>query len=184
MIPVHKGMNKKHDRMKIRRFFGLFFLVVLGAFGAVFIYARFFQPGSTVVQVPVESKVRYVNLPVAPDGQVLDFTKAVGRSIDAVVHVKTKAFREYAVNPLYEFFFGEQPGGEPAPILGFGSGVIISDEGYIVTNNHVIEGSDEILVVLNDRREFDAKLIGTDPTTDIALLKIEGQEWEFWDFGD
>lgn len=184
MIPVHKGMNKKHDRMKIRRFFGLFFLVVLGAFGAVFIYARFFQPGSTVVQVPVESKVRYVNLPVAPDGQVLDFTKAVGRSIDAVVHVKTKAFREYAVNPLYEFFFGEQPGGEPAPILGFGSGVIISDEGYIVTNNHVIEGSDEILVVLNDRREFDAKLIGTDPTTDIALLRIEGKDLENLDFGD
>jgi len=162
----------------------LFALVILGALAAVYIYARFFQPESTVVEVPVENKVRYVNLPVSGEGQVLDFTKAVNRSIDAVVHVKTKVFREYAVNPLYEFFFGEQPGGEPAPILGFGSGVIISDKGYIVTNNHVIEGSDEIRVVLNDRREFDAKLIGTDPTTDIALLKIEGDDLEHLNFGN
>ena len=162
----------------------MFALVILGALAAVYIYARFFQPESTVVEVPVENKVRYVNLPVSGEGQVLDFTKAVNRSIDAVVHVKTKVFREYAVNPLYEFFFGEQPGGEPAPILGFGSGVIISDKGYIVTNNHVIEGSDEIRVVLNDRREFDAKLIGTDPTTDIALLKIEGDDLEHLNFGN
>jgi serine protease Do len=170
--------------MKVRKFFGLFALVVLGALAAVFVYARFFQPEATVVQVPVENKVRYVSLPVSGEGQVLDFTQAVGRSINAVVHVKTKEFRQYAVNPLYEFFFGEQPREEVVPVLGFGSGVIISDKGYIVTNNHVIERSDEIQVVLNDRREFDAKLIGSDPTTDIALLKIEGDNLEYLNFGD
>ncbi|HER10057.1 MAG TPA: Do family serine endopeptidase [Bacteroides sp.] len=170
--------------MKASRFFGLFALVMAGALAAVLIYARYFQPESTVVEVPVEQKMRYVSLPVSAEGQVLDFTKAVAGSINAVVHVKTKVFREYAVNPLYEFFFGEQPRGQLAPILGFGSGVILSDEGYIVTNNHVIEGSDEIEVVLNDRREFSAKLIGADPTTDIALLKIDAKDLEYLNFGD
>ncbi len=159
--------------MKMRRLFGLFAVTALGAMGAVFVYARFFQPETTIVEVPVENKIRYVNLPGSAEGASMDFTQAVDQSIDAVVHVKTKVFREYAINPLYEFFFGEQPKGEPTPILGFGSGVIISNKGYIVTNNHVIEGSDEIVVVLNDKREFNAELIGADPTTDIALLKVE-----------
>jgi len=170
--------------MNIKRYIGLFVLVVAGAVAAVFIYARYFQPESRVVEVPAEPRMRYVNLPVSAEGQVLDFTGAVNRSINAVVHVKTKEFREYAVNPFYEFFFGEQPRTERTPILGFGSGVIITETGYIVTNNHVIERSDEIQVVLNDRREFDAKLIGTDPTTDIALLKIEGDDLKKLEFGD
>jgi Do/DeqQ family serine protease len=101
-----------------------------------------------------------------------------------VVHVKTKEFREYAVNPLYEWFFGEQPRGEAPPVLGYGSGVIISTKGYIVTNNHVIEDSDEIEVVLNDKRTYDAKLIGSDPNTDIALLQIEADDLSTIDFGN
>lgn len=170
--------------MKAKRFFGLFVVVVLGALVAVIVYAKVFQQGAKYVEVPVEPKARYVNLPTAADGQVVDFTRAVELSIDAVVHVKTKEFREYAVNPLYEFFFGDQPQGEPPPILGFGSGVIISDKGYIVTNNHVITGSDEILVVLNDKREFNAELMGADPTTDIALLKITGEKLTHLQFGN
>jgi Do/DeqQ family serine protease len=170
--------------MKAKRFFGLFVVVVLGALVAVIVYAKVFQQGTKIVEVPVEPKARYVNLPTAADGEVVNFTRAVEQSIDAVVHVKTKEFREYAVNPLYEFFFGDQPQGEPPPILGFGSGVIISDKGYIVTNNHVITGSDEILVVLNDKREFNAELMGADPTTDIALLKITGEKLTHLKFGN
>ncbi|MEN8228299.1 MAG: Do family serine endopeptidase [Bacteroidota bacterium] len=170
--------------MKARRFFGLLTVTVLGAVLAVIVYARLFQPDSTVVEVPVENKVRYVNLPDSRGGEVLDFTMAVEQSIDAVVHVKTKAFREQAINPLYEFFFGDQPTGEPKPLLGFGSGVIFSNKGYIVTNNHVIEGSDEIAVVLNDKREYNAALIGADPTTDIALLKVEAEGLSHLNFGD
>ncbi len=170
--------------MKARRFLGLFAVTILGALVAVFVYARFFQPEAAVVEVPVENKMKYVNLPGPTGGETLDFTQVVGQSIDAVVHVKTKAFREYAVNPLYEFFFGEQPKGEAPPVLGFGSGVIISSKGYIVTNNHVIEGSDEIVVVLNDKREYDAELIGSDPNTDIALLKVEADGLSHLDFGD
>ncbi len=179
-----KVLIKKYIKMKVKRYIGLFVMIALGAIIAVFIYARFIHSEPTVVEVPVENKMRYVNLPVAADGNSLDFTVAVARSIDAVVHVKTKVFREYAVNPLYEFFFGEQPHGEPAPILGFGSGVIISDKGYIVTNNHVIEGSDEIVVALNDKREYSARLIGADPTTDIALLKVDQEGLANLEFGD
>jgi len=170
--------------MKARRVLGIFAVAVLGAMAAVMIYAKFVQPKTTIVEVPVEDKVRYVNLPGVQSGSSLDFTGAVSQSIDAVVHVKTKMFREYAVNPLYEFFFGEQDRSEPAPILGFGSGVIISKQGYIVTNNHVIDGSDEIVVVLNDKREFTAKLIGADPTTGIALLQIDQEGLSYLSFGD
>ena len=170
--------------MKGRRVFGLLTVAVLGALLAVIIYARFFQPEPAVVEIPAENKIRYANLPVAESGQTLDFTGAVAQSIDAVVHVKTKEFREYSSNPLYEFFFGEQPGTNLRPILGFGSGVIISSKGHIVTNNHVIRGSDEIVVVLNDRREFNAELIGTDPSSDIALLKIEEEGLPYLSFGN
>jgi len=170
--------------MKVRRFFGLFTIVVLGALVAVIAYTRLFQQETKLVELPVENKMRYVNLPVTSQGQVLDFTKAVSQSINAVVHVKTKVFREYAANPLYEFFFGEQPQGEPAPIMGFGSGVVLSEDGYIVTNNHVIEGSDEVVVVLEDKREFDAELVGSDPTTDIALLKVNAEDMDYLPFGN
>ncbi|MFO7668994.1 MAG: Do family serine endopeptidase [Bacteroidales bacterium] len=170
--------------MKARRILGLFTVALGGALIAVAIYAGFVTPESTIVEVPVESKVRYVNLPGSEPGGSLDFTQAVAMSIDAVVHVKTKVFREYAVNPLYEFFFGEQEQSTPPPILGFGSGVIISKQGYIVTNNHVIEGSDEIVVVLNDKREYAAKLVGADPTTDIALLKVDQKDLSFLNFGN
>lgn len=170
--------------MKARRYFSLLAVSVFGAVIAVFIYARLTDRTPQVVEVPAENRIQYVNLPVAPSGEPLDFTQAVSQSIHSVVHVKTKEFRQYAVNPLYEFFFGEQPDVEARPILGFGSGVIISSKGYIITNNHVIAGSDEITVVLNDKREFTADLIGTDPTTDIALLKIEGDNLSTLGFGD
>lgn len=170
--------------MKARRFLGLFVVAVLGALMAVIVYAKIFQSETRVVEIPAENKVQYVNLPGVESGSALDFTAAVEQSIDAVVHVKTKVFREYQVNPLYEFFFGEQPSREAPPMLGFGSGVIISSQGYIVTNNHVIENSDEVLVVLNDRREYNAKVIGADPTTDIALLKVEADGLPTLQFGN
>jgi len=170
--------------MKARRFLGLFVVAVLGAFVAIIVYARIFQAETTLLEAPAENKVQYVNLPGVVSGSALDFTGAVEQSIDAVVHVKTKEFREYQGRSLYEYLFGERSNGEAPPILGFGSGVIISNKGYIVTNNHVIDGSDEVVVVLNDKREFNATLIGADPTTDIALLKVDAKELTPLKFGD
>ena len=170
--------------MKIGRILGLFTVALVGALAAVAIYASFIKPEARIVEVPTEGKMQYVSLPGSEPGGALDFTQAVAQSIDAVVHVKTKEYREYAVNPLYEFFFGEQDQSEPQPLLGFGSGVIISNHGYIVTNNHVITGSDEVVVVLNDKREFNAKIVGTDPTTDLALLKVEQENLSYLNFGN
>ena len=110
----------------------------------------------------------------APQGIApVDFTQAAERSVEAVVHVKTKYYRQQYVDPFYHFFFGRPQQSQQPSAMASGSGVILSNDGYIVTNNHVIEDANEIEVVLNDKRTFTAKLIGTDPNTDLALLKIE-----------
>ena len=110
----------------------------------------------------------------APQGIApVDFTQAAERSVEAVVHVKTKYYRQQYVDPFYHFFFGRPQQSQQPSAMASGSGVILSNDGYIVTNNHVIESANEIEVVLNDKRTFAAQLIGTDPNTDLALLKIE-----------
>jgi Do/DeqQ family serine protease len=118
-----------------------------------------------------------------------DFTYAAEKSVEAVVHVKTKidVSNRYSMNidPFFDFFFGRpsQPR-EPQYREGSGSGVIISTDGYIVTNNHVIDNATTVEVTLNDKRKFDAKVIGTDPSTDIALLKIEADNLPIISFGN
>jgi serine protease Do len=115
-----------------------------------------------------------------------DFTYAAESSVHAVVHVKTQSTRDVpSENPFYDFFFGDRANSyNQQPVLGFGSGVIISPEGYIVTNNHVIDKSNKIEVVLNDKRSFTAKVVGTDPSTDIALLKIDEKNLPFIPYGN
>lgn len=119
----------------------------------------------------------------------IDFTVAAESAVHAVVHIKStqksrQQDRQY-IDP-FEYFFGRGGGRgyQQQPRVGFGSGVIISTDGYIITNNHVIESADEIEVALNDSRTFKAKLVGTDPATDIALLKIEGKDFATIPFGD
>lgn len=130
-----------------------------------------------------------------------DFTAAAEKTINAVVSVKTYATPKqqqsngYFVDP-FEFFFGPNNGGSSRrqqrqseenakpQQLGLGSGVIISADGYIVTNNHVINGAEKIEVTLNDNRTFNAKIIGSDATSDLALLKIEAKELPSITFGD
>ena len=96
-----------------------------------------------------------------------------------VVHVKT-LFQGSSANRLMSELYGQ----ESAPSVGSGSGVIISPNGYVATNNHVVENSSEIQVVLADRRSYSAELIGRDPTTDIALLKIESENLPFVALGN
>ncbi len=123
----------------------------------------------------------------------IDFTEAAEKSVDGVVHVKTKTIRKqqqfmFPQDPFFEYFFGppfgNQQQSKPQPILRSGSGVIISTDGYIVTNNHVVAEADEIEIVLNDKRTFDAKVIGKDPNTDIALIKIEADSLTAIPMGD
>ena len=101
---------------------------------------------------------------------------AAKRAAPAVVSINTSKAsvrNPNAQDPWFRFFFGDQGQGGREPQAGLGSGVIVSESGYILTNNHVIEGADEIEVVLNDARRARAKVIGTDPDTDLALLKID-----------
>lgn len=129
-----------------------------------------------------------------------DFTHAAESTINGVVSIKSYASpRGYQGsdnsfnNPLYEFFFGtpaprQQPRQQQQPKAeqqrGLGSGVILSSDGYIVTNNHVIQGADRLEVTLNDNSIYNAKVIGTDPTTDVALLKIEADNLPVIPVGD
>ncbi len=115
--------------------------------------------------------------------QPVDFTKAAESSLHAVVHIQAtqqaKAQSAQAPVDIFEYFFGGRGRGQQQqaqPQVGFGSGVIVSKDGYIVTNNHVIDGADEITVKLNDNREFKARLIGSDPSTDLALVKVESKD--------
>ncbi|MEN8120568.1 MAG: Do family serine endopeptidase [Bacteroidota bacterium] len=110
----------------------------------------------------------------------MDFTFAAEKAVHAVVHIKTTFVSEQE-NPLYQFFYGQSPA---IPSVGSGSGVIISTDGYIVTNNHVVEQSNNIEVVLNDKRSFKAKVIGIDPATDLALLKIDAEKLVRIPFGN
>ncbi|MDP2687802.1 MAG: trypsin-like peptidase domain-containing protein [Aequorivita sp.] len=110
-----------------------------------------------------------------------DFTEAADKTVHAVVHVKNTTVSRQPTN-IMEYFQG---GGQPRAMVGSGSGVIISPDGYIVTNNHVIANASNLEVTLNNNKTYTAKLIGTDPTTDIALIKVEGDEdFPFVPFGD
>ena len=131
----------------------------------------------------------------ATEAQPVDLTKAAENSVHAVVHIKsTQESKTQTVtvrDPFYEFFgdmFGNR-GSQQRQVqtperVGFGSGVIISSDGYIVTNNHVIDKADVISVKLNDGREFKGRIIGTDPSTDLALVKIEGEDLPTIPVGD
>ncbi|MGZ9734109.1 S1C family serine protease [Flavobacterium sp. GNP002] len=111
---------------------------------------------------------------VGLSSEVLDFTEAAEKTIHTVVHVKNVS-RRTITNPILEYFYGYK-GGQSQEQVGTGSGVIISEDGYIVTNNHVIKGASEIEITLNNKKSYVAKLIGTDSKMDIALLKIDANE--------
>ena len=100
-----------------------------------------------------------------------DFTVAAERTVHAVVHVKNTAIRTQTDRA--DLFFGRGNGQRKYEQVGTGSGVIISADGYIVTNNHVIDGASELEITLNNKRKYKAELIGSDAANDIALLKIE-----------
>lgn len=120
----------------------------------------------------------------ATNAQPVDLTQAAESSVHAVVHIRAKQLSKtqtvQGVPDIFDFFFGDGRGQrqiQTQPRVGFGSGVIISKDGYIVTNNHVVEGADEITVKLNDDRELKGRIIGTDPSTDLALIKIAGDDF-------
>ncbi len=170
---------------KLGKFSITFLMVIAGAFVAVWAYSTFFDKPQ-VVTITEKQPVKYATLAADSDAALPDLTFAAEKSIHAVVHIATQSVRGggwSSGNPFFDEFFGLR-NQQPQLAQGFGSGVIISENGYIVTNNHVIEDAQNIKVILNDKREFEAKLVGTDPSTDIALLKIDAKDLSFLTYGD
>jgi len=123
------------------------------------------------IAAPQSSYTRNVSMG-SPEN--VDFTAAADKAVHTVVHVKNTSYAT-ASNPMMEFFYGSR-GGQPQPQVGTGSGVIITADGYIVTNNHVIQNASELEVTLNNNKSYKAKLVGTDSKMDIALLKVDTKE--------
>ncbi len=118
---------------------------------------------------------------------LVDFTYAADQTVHAVVHVRirtTVMSDNESDNPLFQYFYGRNARPQPRRVTGFGSGVIISPDGYIITNNHVIENADSIQVTLNNNKTYFATLVGTDPDSDIALLKIKAENLPIIKFGN
>lgn len=175
----------------MKRFFSLLFVSVLGGALTLFAYTTFVEKPSSeqdailtgyppkVVQTHLVSNAK-------PTEALLnvDLTLAAESTINTVVHVKNTSVANSNPSSLLEYLYGFGSN-TPRERVGTGSGVIISPDGYIVTNNHVIENASKISITLNDNREFDAKLIGTDSNTDIALIKIEaGSDLPYITFAD
>ncbi len=114
-----------------------------------------------------------------------DFVAAAEKSVNSVVHIKTivEQRNNLAYDPFQDWFFGGRQR-QPNMMQGSGSGVVISQDGYIVTNNHVVNDATKIEVVLNDKRTYSAEVIGTDPNTDLALLKIKEKDLPFINYGN
>ncbi len=168
--------------MKTKKWIGTFLVAMIGGLMAVFLYAKLVPREGRIITAEVQQPFSYANLPPGVNPVNFNFIEAAQNSVEAVVHVKTQSTRQ-SYNPIMEFFYGDNYR-ESQPVVGFGSGVIISQDGYIVTNNHVIDGSDRVYVTLNDKNEYEAELIGTDPSTDLALLKIKGEGYHYIPYGD
>lgn len=171
----------------IKKSFLVLLVAGLGGWGGAYLYIQ---------QLPEPlSKTTTENLPKAPvqlssfssaaNLALPDFTQAADQTVHAVVHVKTtfpgrNNYNPFGGNP-FDFWGRQQPA---VPQEAFGSGVIITDDGYIVTNNHVIENAEKVEVTMNDNRTFKARIIGTDPSTDLALLKIDEKNLPYIVYGN
>ncbi|MFV5702840.1 S1C family serine protease [Flavobacterium sp. XS2P12] len=161
----------------MKRFSTLFLIsllsgaVTLGAYKLLFDNDGYFSNNkNSITTVASDSYGKHVGL----SAENVDFTEAAEKTIHTVVHVKNVS-RKTVTNPMLEYFYG-YGGQQQQEQVGTGSGVIISEDGYIVTNNHVIKDASEIEITLNNKKSYKAKLIGTDSKMDIALLKIDADE--------
>jgi serine protease Do len=154
------------------------FSIALGsAVFSIFIYDIYFNspiPFSrekTDVTTLIPTNYTYTMGNIA--AELTDFTIAAEKTVNAVVHVKNTSNGEINLPSFYRYFYDEQDIPER---IGVGSGVIVSPNGYIITNNHVIENNTEIEITTNENKIYKARVVGTDPDTDIAILKIDTKE--------
>lgn len=165
-------------------------IVLFSALGGILTlgaYKLFLEKPQIVIERAVESNPNSITTSntsrLIASTENTDFTVAAEKTLNSVVHVKNTSFKTVR-DPFAELFYGEGSGTKKYSQIGTGSGVIISSDGYIVTNNHVVKNSTEIEVTLNNKKVYRAKMIGTDSTNDIALLKVEAEDLPYIVFGD
>ncbi len=185
----------------MKKFFGLFFIAVLGGLAALGIQQLYFSSEPAAQKVSHVIPHRAERIPASLtrhlegfDGGLPDFTVVSEMTVHAVVHIQAEFERQRSPrqdffespDDFFDFFFGprRRPSPDRPPAIGSGSGVILSPDGYVITNNHVVDNASKIEVTLNDNRIYEADLIGADPTTDIALLKIDEEGLPYLEFGD
>ncbi|MGL2963217.1 S1C family serine protease [Flavobacterium sp. RSB2_4_14] len=157
----------------MKRLSSLFMISLLSGATTLGAYKLFIEDNNNRSSIVTSAPANY-NRTVGFNGEAVDFTTAAESAVHNVVHVKNVSIRTIS-NPIMEYFYGTR-GGQQQEQIGTGSGVIISEDGYIVTNNHVIKDATELEVTLNNNQSYKAKLIGTDSKMDIALLKINANQ--------
>jgi Do/DeqQ family serine protease len=169
----------------MKKFLSLLLIAILGGAISLGSYKLFFEEENaqteTLVLSDSQPNVVKTNFHNFPNAAPEDFTEAAKNTVHAVVHVKNVTT---AIQPRNMFEYMQGVGVERKMLRGTGSGVIITPDGYIVTNNHVIEGATEIQVTLNDNRTYTAEIVGSDQETDIALLKIDAENLDYIPFGN
>ncbi len=179
----------------MKKYVGFFSVAILSAILSVFLFKSFENKNSQTLRSEIQTDTPYkaYQSKFTPATAVTgpDFRVAAQMSVDAVVHIRSQFVRK---NAGYDDFFGSLReliegrnrgrSQEYSPYVGYGSGVIIAGDGYIVTNNHVVEGASKVEVTLNDKRLYEAKVIGTDPSTDLALIKIDETKLPYLIYGN
>lgn len=185
--------------MKLKNILLVILISAATSIGSVWGYNRWVEKQTAGIQEPGKLPVNYAGF---FDGEKaaggIDFTAASTSATPAVVHIKTKTKARQVTNnlprgrnPFSDLFgddFGDLFGGPQSQTIpeqrASGSGVLISNDGYIVTNNHVINGADDINITLNNKRSYKATLVGADPSSDIAVLKVEGKTFPYLVYGN
>ncbi len=157
----------------MKRVSSLFLVSLLSGVTTLGAYKLFIENNNSRNSIVTQAPTNF-NKTVGLAAENIDFTDAADKAVHSVVHVKNVSVRTIS-NPIMEYFYGTR-GGQQQEQIGTGSGVIISEDGYIVTNNHVIQNASDLEITLNNKKVYKAKLIGTDSKMDIALLKIDADE--------
>lgn len=192
--------------MKLKQVFSTVVISAITAFAVMWGYGKFVKSSNTFAgqqngEIPANYKLAGFNENNNLPPGAVDFTQPAAAALPAVVHIKTKTnakqvsnnlprsqrpanpFGDLFDDDLFNQFFGRGNGYVPEQRAS-GSGVIISDDGYIVTNNHVVENADELTVTLNNKKSYTAKVIGTDPAYDLAVIKIDATNLPFLLYGN
>jgi Do/DeqQ family serine protease len=166
---------------QIKKFGGLILIAATAGVAGAYLFNKFGNPTPTYTLANDKLPVRFTGGAI-PAG-ALDFTEAAARTVHGVVHIKTSyAVTQVIYNSPFDLFFGGR--GQQQQQASTGSGVIISNDGYIVTNNHVVANAEKVEVTLSDNKKYVGEVIGTDPSTDLALIKVDAKNLPFIPFGN